>query len=276
MTAPVLPKNLVDGPVRIGLPFGLFSVLAPRENGRFDTGVQWEPMTCDGLSGLELIPEFCDDGSMLGSTTKDLSHSCPDKGEATPFVIYGHATRTPITSSFADLQAQAVTHLETREEQAVESALWSGTYGNDPNFTTAVSLGTYGYAAEVHALSDLEEKFAQDYGSQGVLHMGRSHALRLLTKGAIDVRGGRLFTVLGTPVVAGTGYDEGSIVATSQLIGYRSEIFPNVPAEQAFDRGQNDFYGLAERTYLIGFDPCTVLSVEFEDDEGFTHPSDGA
>src|SRR3546814_5910896 len=75
---------------------------------------------------------------------------------------------------------------------------------------------------------------ATNYGSLGVIHMCRQIAALALAEEALEVRGTRLFTRLGTPVVAGAGYPcthpdsvtAGSwIVATPALMLYRPEIF---------------------------------------------------
>jgi hypothetical protein len=94
--------------------------------------------------------------------------------------------------------------------------------------------------------------------------------------GLIVTNGSVARTVLGTPVVAGGGYPgtspagvaastgEAWAYATPALLGYRSAIFyPSSRSGDLLDRGVNDLYGVAERSYLVGWDPCDVGAVEF-------------
>ncbi len=73
-----------------------------------------------------------------------------------------------------------------------------------------------------------------------------------------------MLTAAGTPVVAGTGYTSDLVKASPAIMGMRSEVFFS---QNRADRGDglditnNDFYALAERTYLLGFDPTGVGTV---------------
>src|SRR3546814_5279082 len=130
-------------------------------------------------------------------------------------------------------------------------------------------------ASPSHAIAEAEAYIATNYGSLGVIHMCRQIAALALAEEALEVRGTRLFTRLGTPVVAGAGYPcthpdsvtAGSwIVATPALMLYRSEIFTatNRPGD-LLDRGQNNLFGIAERRYLVGWDECPApLAIEVE------------
>ena len=119
------------------------------------------------------------------------------------------------------------------------------------------------------AIAALDQWVAVHYGSQGVLHMTREAALLGLAEDVLVVRGGSLMTALGTPVVAGSGYpgtgpagqvpsaNQSYIYATPALLGFRSEVFPGAaPASAGFDKGRNDLHAVAERTYVVGYDPC--------------------
>ena len=77
----------------------------------------------------------------------------------------------------------------------------------------------------------------------------------------LDKRNGRLYTRgLDTPVVAGAGYPDDAIVGSPALFGYRGDIFTssNRPGD-LLDREDNTLYAIAEREYVIGFDPCPVV-----------------
>jgi hypothetical protein len=167
--------------------------------------------------------------------------------------------------SWDTAQERATRHLASREEAAVESALWLGNEGNVPNFS-----GMNGYPAPVTtaaasveaALADAEAGIAQVIGALGVLHMSRATAS--LLKNRLEPRGGRMFTRIGTPVAVGAGYPDEAIVGTAAMFGYRSEVFTssNRPGD-LLNRANNDLTAIAERTVLVGFDPCPVIKVTF-------------
>lgn len=270
----IAPPSLVTGAPRVPLPFGLFSVLVPRENSgdRWLTGVNWETLTCEPIGGIGAAQ--CDTDDILG-LPKDLDKMDADLGEASPFTVYGHHTCSPIGNSAEYAQEQANAHLATREEAEVERALWTGNLGNVPNFAGAngypalAVTSTFALADAWLAVAELEQTIAEKYGSQGVIHVSRRNAFRLIKSGAIKVNGLRLQTALGTPVVAGTGYGSEKIVVTPALFGYRSEVFNSSGREyDLLDRATNDMHAIAERTYLLGFDPCGATAAPLTDPEG--------
>lgn len=255
------PATVVDPIARTALPFGLFSVVTPRPSGnsRWENGVIWEPLTCGPASGIGEVDCVTQEAS-------GLPKQFPEPGgtdDATAFTIYGSYECTPIGHTLEYAQERATEHLIAREEARVEQALWTGDLGNDPNFTQGIMAGPSGPAAV--AIAEAERYIATEYGSLGVIHMSRAAATQALAAMALEVRGTRLFTRLGTPVVAGAGYPsthpDGTagtwIVATPALMMYRSEIFTatNRPGD-LLDMAQNNLFGVAERRYLVGWDEC--------------------
>jgi hypothetical protein len=224
------------------------------------TGVTWSNVTCDPAGGRG-GPE-CDPEDVVGLPKEFTGERT--LGEATPFVVYGHDTCSLTGSSFAESQEYANAHLLAREEARAEQALWNGDLGNTPNFNGAngypapTVLGTT-FDDPVLALAAVEQAIAEGYGSQGVIHMSR--ALATVLAKYLEKRGGRLYTrALDTPVVAGSGYPLGQIVGSPALFGYRGDIFTSSNAEgDLFDRQTNTMYAVAEREYVIGFDPCPVV-----------------
>lgn len=204
---------------------------------------------------------------------KVLTKNTQDESLATPFTVYGHFASGVGGWSMEDAQRLANEHLLAREEARVEQALWTGDLGNSPKLqgapSTTTVMGTAGDA--VLALALLENYIAVTYGSMGVIHMSRLAATILLEHDVLTISGGRLTTKLGTAVAAGTGYPGTGpsgqaaaagtawIFATPMLFGYRSEIFTSsaTPGD-LFDRRQNNITAIAERTYLLGFDPVGV------------------
>lgn len=196
---------------------------------------------------------------------RDLSRNLSEYGSASDFTIIGHFQCSPVGWGQNRDQDAATEHLISREIARVEQALWTGDLGNVPNFSAAngfpaaTSVGSFTEANIWQAISTLEQELAEVYGSVGVIHMNRYLASIALDKG-LETKGGRLYTKLGTPVVAGAGYGSGKIVASPALFGYRSDIetSTNRPGDQ-FALATNDLYAIAERQYLLGFEPCGLL-----------------
>jgi hypothetical protein len=192
----------------------------------------------------------------------------PAFGEASAFVVFGLYRCLAVGTSYEEAQAWADASLASGEEARAEQALWTGDLGNIPNLTGAngydppVSAGTHDTA--VAALAAAEDAMAREYLSQGVLHMSR-RTVTLLGR-SVERQGNRLFSRnLGTPIVAGTGYpDTPDIVGTPPLFGYRSEVFnsSNRPGD-LMDLQFNWMHAIAERSYLLGFDPCPVIKASY-------------
>lgn len=270
----IAPPTVVVGAPRIPLPFGLFSVLAPRESSadRWENGVTWETLTCEPAQAFG-APD-CIPADTVGMP-KELGPLDASHGEASPFGVYGHYTCSPIGNTLEHASELARQHLTLREEARVEQALWTGDLGNIPNFAGANgypaldSVGAFPIASAWAAVARLEQVLATDYGSLGVLHMSREVATLLFDDGKLRANGSRLVTPLGTPVVAGAGYDSTKIVATGVLFGYRSEIFaPTDSPYDLLDRANNNLYAIAERSYVIGFDPCGAAVATLTAPEG--------
>lgn len=212
---------------------------------------------------------------------KNLDDSPTDTSEASPFTVYAPFECSPVGNTPASAQDYATGKLQAGEENAVERAFWTGYLGNSPSLGVPSTLGSA--TAETiatgltpaEALAALEQYAAENYnGSQGVIHLTRAAALIMAAASLIVRSGNSLSTALGTPVVAGTGYagtgPDGAAPAdgqawayvTPQLFGYRSEIFTSTNrAGDLLDRATNDLYAIAERTYLLAFDPCGVGAV---------------
>lgn len=267
------PPGLVSGPERQSLPFGLFSTftLRPASGDRWESGVLWEPETCepaDGIGQIQCLPEETE-----GLPKNLLGNLSADDPTASAFTVYGHFRCTPVGWTPATAQERAVSHLLMREEARVEQALWTGDLDNLPTLRGSTVVGT-GTTDVVAGLGLLENFLGAEIGVQGVIHMTRASAVALFARGALISVGGRLTTALGTPVVAGAGYDGSSpagvaaaagtqwMYVTPALFGYRSEIFDssNVSGD-LFDRATNTLYAVAERSYLLGFDPCGKAAV---------------
>jgi hypothetical protein len=256
------PRPRVASIPRTPLPYGLFSVLGFRPDGDrwYTGGVQWESEPCGPIAGYG-APD-CDPELVLGWDGREPTETGEiPLNEGTQFTVFGHYNCN-INGRIDDFgRSRARAHLESREEARVEQALWTGDLGNTPNFAGAngfeepFNVGSFDAKDAKSAVAALEQYFAEQYGAQGVIHMSRRVAAG--TDPELSKKGGRLQTLLDTPVVAGTGYGDEKIVITGPLLGYRSAIDEpgNVP-EGLFNAARNDFIAYAARDYLVGFDTC--------------------
>lgn len=268
----VAPPALVVGTERTPLPFGLFSAAAVRPNAdRWESGVQWEQTVAPPAMGTSFD---CD----VPADPLDLDAYDCAIGEASVFTVYGYAHGNPVGMNPEVASAKAIDHLTIREEARVEQALWTADLANSPSLRGAgVAVGP-GAQTMPTGLAALEDAIATQYGSLGVIHLTRYTAMKAIADDLVESRNGRLYTVLGTPVVAGAGYDGSGpaeevpaagtawAYATGPVFVYRSEVFaPSSRPGDTLNRGTNTLLAVAERTYLLGFDDFSasvLLTVE--------------
>jgi len=268
--------NLVAAQPREPLDYALDSVMDWRTGERWEFGISWMALGCSPAEGRS--GPGCDPADDIG-LPKSFIGGGPIWGEATPFAVYGTFACKSVGFTFDEAQRIATAQLEAREIQRVEQAFWSGDLGSQPNLqkydgTTSVILGGAAQPLDL-GIGYLEYQIATQYGSQGVIHMTRGMALMALGRELLVTEGDRLYTRLGTPVVAGTGYSgEGPTgqpateyaqswaFATPAMFGYRGEIVTgSAEPGDLLDRTNNDLYALAERMYLLAFDPCGIAAV---------------
>jgi len=277
--ANLAPATLVPGAPRVQLPFGLFSVVDFRNDSNASHweagGVQWEyidPFTTTVLGQAQWsedsgdyadgLPFTFDDSGVYdsgdsGATPLDAAD--PGFTSATLFTAAGLFKVSPAAWPPEAAQERATDVLVAFEERQVEHTIWSGLVGATPNLDTPDNLGSWDIEDAHIALGRLEHYIADTYGSLGVMHMNRMYALTLLHNNTLITKGNSLQTSLGTPVIAGAGYPIGAIRATPAIFGYRSDIFyPSNRPGDLLDRSRNDMYAVAERNYLLGFDPTGV------------------
>jgi hypothetical protein len=259
------PAQVVEAQPRVGLPFGLFSVLALRESGdpHWANGVTWEAVSCDPVTGFE---DWQVDPNCETPMTKVFRGS-GGVGEALPFTAVGsYRCGAPGGPAYQQGEEFAIADLLAHEQVQVEAFLWSRLALEATDVHPSGALDPY------QALAALEQWMGEAYGSLGVIHGGRG-SVSLLGK-RVESSGSRLLTKIGTPVVAGGGYPgsspAGAAAATGEawlfasplLFGYQGPVFTNAQ----LDRTKNDHYALAERQYVVGFDPCGVGAVRMNID----------
>lgn len=110
----------------------------------------------------------------------------------------------------------ALEQAEAGTQKAVEHELWSGQIAQASNRLTvpflmdgnAVDVSGAAAVSPNVAIAKLEQALADcGLGVQGVIHLTRQAAAVAVSQNAIYREGDQLFTGLGTPVVAGVGYD---------------------------------------------------------------------
>jgi hypothetical protein len=252
---PALP---VEGQPRQNLPYGLFSALNLRESSdpHWKMGITWRGLTCSPASAIS-------DPDCETEIDKFFRESGVD-GEATPFVVYGSSLcGTPGGRSFETAQEEATAHLLAGEQTQAEFQVWTR--------LLAASTGLPGSAVSPEVgLARLEAWLGYAWGSAGVIHAPREVAS--LLDNNLETKSDRLLTNLGTPVIAGAGYSlyqagdapaTRVMLASPPLFGYRGGIFDSSQRPgDLLDRGRNDLYAVAEREYVVGFDPCGVAAIE--------------
>src|SRR5690625_2046774 len=248
--------ELVEAPARNPNDHGLFTVVNFRDSGdgRWQRGIQWEHQDCSPLMP-PIYDECTDDPVGLPKTLQ----AGPGVASADPFTVVGEFVCSPVGYTPQTAQDWAETRLVAREEAAAESYLWDRLVEDADSVSGGESIG--------QAVAAVEAYLADNYGSAGVIHMSRYVAQVAVDKGAIERRSGRLETRLGTPVVAGTGYAGDTVIGSPRVFGYRSEVFTSSNnAGDLVDRSTNDLYAVAERRYVLGFDPCGVGIVQLAGD----------
>jgi hypothetical protein len=289
------PRQLVDGPSFAKLPYGLWeAVQQPNASGpHWQNGITWvdrcptggtvmdECLAVTGTGGAPTAQQ-----SLSGNVTQT------NRG-ATAFTVYAEFDCSPV--GLSDAATVAAEALDRVEQWQVERAFWSGTSGKSggvdtttvfphlaANATLSDSAGILLQPAAspaatgtdddvVIVLGKLEAALDDCYHGQGVIHVAREAADTMFAWNLLVDRGGILYTKAGHRAVVGAGYTgtgpDGSsapantswIYATGAVFGYRSAIdMPTNP--QSFDRVENTYHLIAQRTYVLGFECCLLAA----------------
>lgn len=252
--------HLVEAPAAVPYRFGLFSQVAPRvadtqgisSDDHWRLGVRWVSQAC---ALAKTTTGKCIDDGVQPLTPDDFC----SVSEFDPFTVYAFNDGQVVGFSLAEARQNAVDRLTNGEQTAAETHLWN-------LMTTAVTGNITDLTAHevLYGLGYVEQTLAEKYGGQGVIHMSRLAAT--LLSHDLHTEGGRLFTVMGTPVIAGGGYDAlgegvpstGLIFGTGPLALYRGDVDTN---ENAVNRDINHVSIVAQRDYVLGWD-CVAVAAE--------------
>lgn len=245
--------QLVEAPPVVPLPYGIFSVAEPRltTDDHWKLGVQWQSQACtttdEGVGFCEALEPapLVNPGDVCSVSQFD------------PFFVYAYNTDPVVGHTLEEHQANTLQRLIASEQRSVEASLW-----NQLVAASGVPVSLAGYDPAV-VLGYLEQVLAENYGGQGVIHMSRMAATYLWEN--LQVQGGKLVTTLGTPVVAGAGYDpigspidKFTMYVSGPVILYRGDA--DVRAN-AVDKASNQVSIVAQRDYVLGWD-CSSFGVE--------------
>ena len=242
--------QVVEAPPVVPLPFGLFSVAEPRlaTDDHWRLGVQWQSQAC---STTKATTGPCIDVEVPALSPDDYC----SVSQFEPFTVYAYNNDAIPGHTLEQHRANAVARLVASEQRTVEAQFFAQVMASGLTVTD-LSGAPVGFA-----LGFVEQQLALNYGGQGVIHLSRNLATVLWEY--LDVQGGRLVTKLGTPVIAGAGYDshtvpptnEAYIVGTGPVVIYRGDVDTR---ETANDTRRNEVSYIAQRDYVVGWDCYAV------------------
>lgn len=232
----------VAAPPVVEHPYGLFSIAPPTSpaDEAWELGITFPNVACGNLV-RSTYDECINGGPEPGAKTFD---DCPLWATGKAFTLYSGAHFAG-SDSRAEAAARARAQLTAGEQTAAEARWWSGFAASSP-----IVLPT---AALVAGLAALEDRLAAEYSGTGVILMTRGNATLLASY--LTTSGGKLMTMVGTPVVAGAGFTSDRLQATGATAIRRTPIFDR----EGFDTSNNSALAIAERTYLIVQD-CAVIT----------------
>jgi hypothetical protein len=265
MTNAFLQPTVV-GPARVPVKYGLFSVLDFTETADSTwegAGVQWQSF--DGGNALGVIGQVATPQSDTEGLPKSFTYS-GDTDTAGVFTIYAQRKITPGPGWTQETMDERVNEiLLALAERTVEQVLTGDIGSLTPNLGDATIVDSTSRVIDMVAA--LERNLSANYGSRGVIHMGRGNALIGLSLDACLVsQGNGIYTKLGTPVVAGQGYPEDIAWCTSAMTARRSGVLPTSGRSyDLLDTDDNNLYAIAEETFSIGWEAAALAAVTIGD-----------
>lgn len=288
------PRQVVDGPSFTALPYGLWdAVQQPTPDGsHWQNGVTWVDQCSAGDTLMDECIAVTGTGGAPTAQQALSGNVVQTNRGATSFTIYAEFDCSPVGLTNAETVAR--TSLEKVEQWQVERAFWSGIAGKSGGvgtttvfphlaantaFSDSASIVLQPAASVVATgsgddlaitLGQLEASLDDCYHGEGLIHMTRESASSFFAWKLLeedDNTPGVLRTRSGHRVVLGSGYTgsgpDGAaappgtawIYGTGAVFGYRSAVdIPTTP--QSFDRVENTYHLIAQRTYVLGFECC--------------------
>lgn len=231
----------------------------------------------ENLDGLALFEShnsltFGAEAEFCAPNAKDLTQAS-EWVDGFRFAAYGGLTCKPIGTDASSLASKARAAFEQSESTAVEAALMKYRFvenlagaGLPGEWSAPTDLTpTGGAVSPTKGVALLEGFAAREYIGLGTLHVPVTAASLLLVDSGLMWEGDRLYTALGSKVVAGAGYDlpntgpTGVAAAAGERWMYiTGEVLirqgREVIVRDAFDEVNNDHVVLAERGYVVAVD----------------------
>jgi hypothetical protein len=292
------PRLIVDGPSFTPLPYGLWDAAQkptpPSPHWR--NGITWiERCPTGGTVYDECLAVTGTGGTPAAQAALSANVTQTNRG-ATSFTVYAEFDCSPIGLDNAmSIAGEALSRVENWQ---VERAFWTGTAGAsgttaqttvwphlasnaqliDPSdsrivLQTAASQYVTGGDDAAVVLGVLEDRLSDCYHGQGVIHMSPFALPTFTSRDLVENVNGQLLTRAGNLVVCGSGYNgagpDGSapatgsswVYATGAVFGYRGEIQIPGGAAQQFDRTENTYRLIAQRTYVLGWECCHLAAL---------------
>jgi hypothetical protein len=245
-------NGVVEAPKTAPARFGLLSVADVVNHGSGDehwvSKVAWQSETCsfdveivDVCQALQ--PELITDAAQIGDS------------EATGWAIdVTDKCTTTFQYSFAERKLRLEHATEVATQYAAEKMLWA-------EFEAAAIAdapgGTGGTVAE--ALAVVEQALGGGVGAAGVIHVSRNTATQLIAESLVHqspLNPDQLETILGTPVVAGHGYENDRIYGTGSVVLHLGQIV----IYEGQNVSINDLVNKAERPAELVWDVCCLVA----------------
>jgi hypothetical protein len=292
MTTGVFPAGKLT-PARGGILSVADVTTHPDSWGQWTNGsFGWDTIACP----VELIlADYCAnaDIGLIAQATGGVP-------EGWPFSIISKYACTTLGMKLEERKSIALRQNEVGTQKALERQIWSGAISVASNHLSSpylangdavdVTIGGSGATSVKLGVAALEQGLGDcGLGAQGVIHMSRSAATLALNEGAILWRGEHLETGIGTPVIAGVGYDPSVVPAFGAVTPTPIPPPPltpePAPADQyiyatgpvavhlgpseiidapIFDRINNEIAVLAGRPAAVYWDPCCVLTAHVD------------
>lgn len=272
------PEFYINGPLPRRPRYGLIQngEIVAEQDQHWANGIQVHGYIPDG----GYIAGVCDPDGPVEKLTQQEANPLPIYAPLTAYLAETCSTRTmePTNAAFV---ARATTVFDAVEGGAVEHEFWTGdAIPDNPHLADAFADVLNGGAATSlkNGLALLEAAIASTRRA-GVIHMSAALAAAYSFGGNVlhDERGA-LYTLLGTLVIPGVGYDgsapeghtgntgtEEFAYATGPVEILRSEAFVMPPEiAQAIDRSQNVITYRAERYYIPFWDTALQAGVRID------------
>lgn len=271
----VAPPNYVSPPQPEPASYGLLSVAnIVDDDTLWQMGLEWEPLPAApaGLVSIICPPADGSDPAGLPLTPE----SGVDTARSLPFGVYGSYSCSTFSRPGDEAENRARQHLALAEETAVEQAIAAGGFDNTPTLQGAADLTPGGGAVPLGiGVGKLESRLATTYGGIGVIHAPRVTAANFP---AVGPQGQRMVSRLGNLVAFGAGYDlantgpdgvappdgEAWMYVTPRPIVRRSDVIVTPDTDQRPDRRTNDYTIIAQRVYLVGWDPQVKAAIRVQ------------